>query len=379
MSTVEVREAASGREREVFVRLPWRLYRGDRNWVPPLLSSARRLLDPSRNPFFEHGRMRLFLAWRGKRPVGRIAAIINDLHNTYHDERTGFWGFFETEPDQAVASALLERVAEELCDSGMARTLGPFNPSVNSECGLLVEGFERPPSLMMPYNPPSYPQLVEAAGHRPHKDLLAYYLDCQMLTENPEKMARMERIERMVLRRHPELTIRTLEMERYEDEVLALAELFNEARRENWGFVPVTRAEALAMAREMKAIVEPTCAIFAEVEGRLVGCVMGLPDIGPLLRKANGRLFPFGWVHLVGWRRRIHEMRIFGAGVLPQYRHLGIIPILFLNYVRNATSIGYDTGELSWVAEDNLRSVRTLEAAFGPRLYKRYRIYERGL
>jgi len=379
LSDVEIRQVATRREREVFVRLPWRLYRDDPNWVPPLLSSARRLLDPARNPFFEHGEMRLYLAWRGGRPVGRIAAIVNRLHNRYHGDATGFWGFFEAEPDRVVVSALLERAAEDLRGRGMNRMLGPFNPSINSECGLLVEGFDKPPSLMMPYNPPSYPELVEAAGHRRHKDLLAYYLDCQMLADNPEKMARMERIERAIMRRHPGLSIRTLDMSRYEEEVLALAELFNEARRENWGFVPVTRAEALEMAREMKPIVEPTCAIFAELEGQLVGCVMGLPDIGPLLKKANGRLFPFGWVHLVGWRRRVHEMRIFGAGVLPKFRHLGIIPILFLNYVRNSTGMGYDTGELSWVAEDNLRSVRTLEAAFGPRLYKRYRIYEREL
>lgn len=379
MPHVEVRQATSRRERELFVRLPWRLYRAEPCWVPPLLSSARRVFDPSRNPFFEHGEIRLYLAWRGGQPVGRVAAITNELHNNYHGEATGFWGFFEAEPDQGVVSALLERAAEELRGCGRNRMLGPFNPSTNSECGLLVEGFDRPPSLMMPYNPPSYPELVEAAGHRPHKDLLAYYLDCQMLAENPEKMARMERIERAVLRRHPELTFRTLDMASYEQEVLALAEFFNEVRRENWGFVPVTKAEALEMAHEMKAIVEPTCCIFAELKGQLVGCVMGLPDIGPLLKKANGRLLPFGWIHLVGWRRRIHEMRIFGSGVLPKYRHLGVIPILFLNYVRNSTSIGYDTGELSWIAEDNLISVRTLEAAFGPRLYKRYRIYEREL
>jgi len=376
-SAIDVRGVVGRRELKLFLRFPWRIYREDPNWVPPLLASAARTLDPQHNPFFEHGEIRPYLAWRGGQPVGRIAAIINRLHNETHNDRTGFWGFLEAEPDPAVVRALLDRAAANLGERGMTEMRGPFNPSVNGECGLLVDGFGLPPSFLMPYNPPEYPEMVELAGHRKHKDLYAYHLHYSMVDENQEHRQRLERLDAAVRRRHPELVIRTIDMARYEAETLALGRLFNTAREHNWGFVPVTDAELLDMAREMRPILEPKCVILAEVSGTLAGCVMGLPDLSPLLRKANGRLFPFGWVHLVGWRRRLHVMRIFGAGVLPAYRTLGIVPILFLQYIRNGMSRGYDTGELSWVAEDNVGSISALEAAFKPRLYKRYRVYER--
>lgn len=376
---IEVREVTSGRDRRAFLRLPWRLYRGDSNWVPPLLSSVARTLDPRRNPFYRQAESRLYLAWRGSRPVGRIAATVNRAHNDCHGDKAGFWGFFETEDDPAIAAALLAAAAEDLRRRGMDEMRGPFNPSINAECGVLIEGFGRPPSLMMPYNPPFYPRHIEAAGHRKLKDLLAFYLDQDMIAPGTDARERLERIERLVLRRHPELAIRTLDPSRYEQEVLALGELFNRARAHNWGFVPITRAEMLHAGREMRPIVVPECIILAEVGGRLVGCTMGLPDIGPLLRKANGRLLPFGWARLIGARRRVNAMRIFGAAVLPNMRHLGIIPVLFLQFLRNTKALGYHWGELSWVAEDNLASVRTLQAAFKPRLYKRYRVYCRAL
>jgi len=378
-TAIDVREVGGRGERKLLLRLPWRLYAGDPHWVPPLLSSVDHALDPRRHPFFDHAEARLFLAWRGARPVGRIAAIVNRLHNEYHADATGFWGFFEAEGDPAIAAALLDAAAAWLRERGMTTMLGPFNPSINAECGLLIDAFDRPPAFLMPYNPPSYPQMVEQAGCRKHKDLFAYYLHYSMVDEDQATRRRMERIAAAVARRHPEVTLRTIDMANYAAEVAALAKLFNTAREHNWGYVPVTEAEALLMAREMKAILEPSCVIFAEVAGELAGCVMGLPDLGPVLRKVNGRLFPFGWVHLLGWRRRLHCMRIFGAGVLPKFRNLGIVPILFLQYIHNGTARGYDTGELSWVAEDNLASVRTLEAAFGARVYKTYRVYERDL
>ncbi len=376
---VEVRLVASRRERRLFLRLPWRLYRGDPNWVPPLLSSVRHTLDPRHNPFYERAESRLYLAWREGRPVGRIVATINHAHNAYHHDKVGFWGFFETENDSAAAQALLDAAADDLRSHSMTEMRGPFNPSINAECGVLIEGFDRPPSLMMPYNPPFYPQLIERAGHAKHKDLLAYYLDQDMIAPGTEARERLERIEKLVRRRHPELVVRTLDMSRYLEEVLALGELFNAARERNWGYVPVTRAEMLRMAREMRPVVVPECVIMGELGGKLAGCTMGLLDVGPLLQKANGRLFPFGWFHLLFGRKRLDAMRIFGAAVLPEYRHVGIIPVLFLQYLRNSKALGYYWGELSWVAEDNTASIATLDAAFKPRLYKRYRIYQRKL
>lgn len=376
---VEVREVLTKRERKLFLRLPWRIYCNDPHWVPPLLSKAAHTLDPRRNPFYEHAESRLYLAWRDGRPVGRIVATVNHAHNQYHRDKAGFWGFFECEDDPATAKALLDRAAADLRQRGMNEMRGPFSPSINGQSGLLVEGFGQPPSLMMPYNPPYYPHLVEQAGHAKLKDLFAYYLDQDMIAPGTEARERLERIEKLVKRRHPDLVIRTLDMGRFEDEIIALAELFNTARQRNWGYVPLTRAEMLHAAREMRPIVVPECAIMAELRGRLVGATMGLPDVGPLLRRANGRLFPFGWVHLIAARRRVNSMRIFGAAALPEFRHIGVIPVLFLQYLRNSKALGYYWGELSWVAEDNAKSIETLHAAFHPRLYKRYRVYTRAL
>ena len=376
---VEVREVADRAERRLFLRLPWRLYGSDPLWVPPLLTSVDTQLDPKRHPFFEHAEARLYLAWRQGRPVGRIAAIINHLHNSYHGERAGFWGFFETERDPAVARALLDAAAADLRRAGMARMSGPFNPSINSECALLVDGFDRPPVILMPYNPPWYPELIEAAGLPPEQELHAYWLSTEQFAADAEARGRLERIARAVRRRHPDLTVRPLDMARYDAEVMALGKVFNAARRANWGYVPTTDAELRFLAREMKPIVVPDLALVAELRGRPIGCLMSLPDINPLLRKLDGRLFPFGWARLLLGRRRLRSMRVFGAGSLPECRNLGVTPLLFDQFVRNTIRLGYEGGELSWVAEDNLKSMRTIESTFHPHRYKRYRIYGRDL
>jgi len=338
-----------------------------------------RTLDLDRNPFFEHADARLYLAWRDGRAVGRIAAIVNYLHNNYHAESVGFWGFFETERDPAVAGALLERAADELRERGMTEMRGPFSPSINAECGLLIDGFNLPPAVMMPYNPSYYPDLVEQAGLAPLKDLHAYLLVEEQAAADRKTIQRLERLAQAVRRRHPNLTVRPLDMSNYEADVIALGELFNTLRRGNWGFVPVTEPELRLLAREMKSVVEPDMVLVAELDGKPVGCVISLPDINPLLKKLNGRLFPFGWAHLL-WRRRIvRRVRILGSGVLPAHRLVGVVPLLFYQLIRNGQRHGYEAAELSWVAEDNVNAVRTLESAVKPRLYKRYRIYTRQL
>lgn len=378
-SGVEVREVAGGGERRAFLRFPWSIYRTEPNWVPPLVSAVDRQLDATRHPFFEHAEARLYLAWRAGRMVGRIAAIINHLYNSYHNEKAGFWGFFESVDDVKVARALLDRACEDVRSRGMNCSSGPFNPSTNAECGLLVEGFEHPPVVLMPYNPRYYPVLVEAAGFERAKDLYAYRLTDEDVDAGLRTRQRLERIAAAVRRRHPEVAVRPLDMARYEAEVVALGELFNEARRDNWGYVPTTDAELRLMAREMRAIVEPGLVLVAEVEGRPIGCVMAIPDVNPVLKKLNGRLLPFGWVRFLAGRRRVSGIRVFGAACLPEYRKLGVTPLLFERLIESGERLGYRQAELSWIAEDNVQSVRTLEAAFEPRLYKRYRVYARAL
>ena len=378
-SPVQVREAATRCERRAFLRLPWRLYRGDPNWVPPLLISLRRQLDPRRNPFFQHAEMRLYLAWRDGQPVGRIAATINRLHNETHNDTVGFWGYFETVNDPAVARALLDRAAEDLRQHGMTEMIGPMSPSINGEVGVLVEGFGEPPVIMMPYNPPWYDGLIRQAGLQKAKDLLALLSVIADVAGEKENIQRLDRLCAVVRKRHPTLQVRTLDMRNYEADVLTIGQLSNAVRHSNWGFVPMTDAEVRAMARDMKPIVDPEIVLIAEVDGKPIGCMVNLPDINVILHKLNGRLFPFGWLRLLWGRRSITTLRGFDSAVLEEYRRLGATPLLYLETIRHGQRRGYNRAELSWVAEDNLASIQTSTGVLRPRLYKRYRVYSRSL
>jgi hypothetical protein len=376
---IEIREVKGRSERRAFLRLPWRLYAGDPNWVPPLLRSLSQTLDPRHNPFYEHAESRLYLAWRGGRPVGRIVATVDRLYNEYHHDTMGFWGFFECEQDPEAARALLDRAADGLRARGMSKMMGPMNPSINGECGILVEGFDRPPVILMPYNPRYYPDLIVEAGLQTAKDLYAYLLLPKYVGDDKENFQRMERLEAIVRKRHPALKVRTLNMATYEADVMALGALFNTVRKDNWGFVPMTEAELRRIAKEMKPVVQPDMVFIAELNEKPVGCLLAVPDINPLLQKMNGRLFPFGWWHLLRGRRSLRNVRIFGSAALEEYRHTGIILLLFLGAIRNGRRLGYEFAELSWVSEGNQRPILTIEHVLKPQLYKRYRVYERQL
>jgi len=376
---VEVREVLSRGERRLFVRLPWRVYRGDPDWVPPLLASVARTLDPRRNPFYEHAESRLYLAWRDGRPVGRIVATVDRLYNEYHRDTMGFWGFFECENDPEAAKALLDRAGDDLRSRGMTKMMGPLSPSTSGECGVLVEGFGMPPVILMPYNPRYYPALIAQAGLEKAKDLLAYFTTAERLTPDSEQVRRTERLVALIRRRHPGLSVRSLRREDYEAEVLAIGRLMNAARRRNWGFVPTTDAEVRALARQMKAIVDPRMVIIAELDGQPIGCTAALPDINPILRWCNGRLLPLGWLRLLLGRRSVTQVRLFGTAILEEYRNIGVAPILFWEALRAFHQCGYQAAEISWVAETNRPSVNTIEKALKADLYKRYRVYGKAL
>ncbi|MFW6164315.1 MAG: GNAT family N-acetyltransferase [Planctomycetota bacterium] len=379
---VDIQEVRSPEGRQAFVELPWAILGDDPCWVPPLRSVAERTLDPERHPFFEHGEMTLFLARRGEEAVGRIAAIIDHAHNERNEaegQGAGFWGFFETLNDPTVSSALFDAAAQHLRDRGMTVLRGPFSPNINGEIGLLVEGFDSMPYVLMPYNPAYYVERVEEAGFAKHKDLYAYLIHAERVASELPTMRRLERLAAAIQRRQPGLTVRSLDLGRYDEEVATLGRLFNQARSENWGFVPMTDAEVRAMARDMRPIADPVLIHIAELHGEPVGCIMGIPDLNPILKKMNGRLWPFGWLHLLLGKRRIHCARVFGVGTLPEYRKTGVTPLLINELRRHSLAAGYDTGELSWVTEDNIRSLRLIEQAIQPRRYKTYRIYQRPL
>lgn len=370
---VSVERVVGRRAREAFIRLPWTLHRADPHWVPPLLMERRETLDPSRNPFFRHGDMALFLARRGNEVVGRIAAIRNDLHNETHQDRVGFFGFFECIDDQAVADLLLDAARAALRGFGMQRMRGPVSPSTNDEAGLLVEGFADSPRFLMPYSPPYYRRLLEQGGLVLEKQLLAYQIERAKVLAS----AQIEHVARIAYARHG-LTLRPLNMQRYGEEILLIRQIYNAAWKDNWGFVPMTEAEAQRMAKNLRALVEPSLVLFAEVRGEAVGVALVMHDYNRILAKLNGKLFPFGWTKLLTGRRHIDWLRLVLIGVLPRWRQRGFDAALYLQIAKNSVALGIERCEGSWVLEDNERMNRILPA-LGGHIYKRYNLYGSGL
>lgn len=363
MTVEEVRDKRAFQE---FLRLPWRIYRDDPHWVPPLFKDLKARLS-SQNPFFRENEIRLFLVRQGREAVGRIAAILNRAHLAFHGEKVGFFGFFECVPDKPAASALFEAAASFLKEKGMGALRGPTNPSTNDEAGLLVEGFESPPRLMMAYNPPYYQELLEAQGMRKVKDLYAY--DIEVPGKLPERVTRVaEEIRQGV-------QVRTVDLRRFQEEALLIREIYNEAWKENWGFVPISVPEILFLARRLKPLVVKELALIAEVEGRPVGFMLSLPDYNQALKPLNGRLGPLALLKFLYYARRIDEIRLMVFGILPSYRRKGIDSLLYLESFKACRRLGYKRAELSWILEDNTATRRAAER-WGARPAKRYRMYE---
>lgn len=361
-----------GRDLEAFVRLPWSLYRNDRNWVPPLRRDVRRAFDPDHHPFHQHSDVQPFLALREDAPVGRICAIHNRRHLEFHDEPVGFFGWFECREDGEAAGALFEAAGEWLRERGLETMRGPTSFSTNEETGLLVEGFDRPPVILMPYNPPYYEDLILGHDFREAKTLVAYWLEDEQAPEYLERAGQ-------VLPRRYGITVRTLRMSEFDRELERVRELYNRAWESNWGFVPMTEEEFRFLASELKPVVEPELVLFAEGEdGEPVGFAVALPDMNQALKHANGRLFPFGLLKILWHSRNISRMRVVTLGVLPEYRGKGVDALLYLHLFRNGHATGHNAAEFSWMLEDNEAIRRPMER-IGARVYKRYRLYDLSL
>lgn len=366
---IEILPVRTPREREAFIRLPWSLYEGDPHWVPPLLRDMRRMLDPAVHPFHRHSEVQPFLALRSGRPVGRIAAIHNRNHQGFHDEPAGFFGFFESPRDPGVAEALFEAAAGWLRERGLRAMRGPASFSTNETVGLLVQGFDGPPVVMMPYNPPFYVDLLAAHGFEPVKTLLAYYIDEQ---RPPDYLVRAAGI----VEKRTGVTVRPVVMKRFEAELATVRRIYNAAWERNWGFVPTTDAEFEFMAEELRPIVDPNLALMAEApNGETAGFALALPDFNQVLIHLSGRLFPLGVLKALWYRRKIHRMRVITLGLLEEYRGKGIDALLYLWIIRNGAARGITFAELSWVLEDNAAMRKPLER-LGGRVYRRYRVYE---
>ncbi len=373
---IEVTPVTSRAERETFIRLPGRLWGDDPNWVEPLWQERRDFLSPKKNAFFEHAEVALWLARRGGSPVGRISAQVDRLAPAVGGRRLGYFGMLATGDDAAVLGALFATAESWLAAHGVAVVRGPFDFSINQSCGILVDGFDTPPALLMNHNPPWLGGAVEAAGYTPVKDLVCYRMVCKGgLADGPRRLAE---------RRSPGLVIRRLDMRRYEAEVATLTEIFNDAWAENWGFTPLTAAETRAMAREMKPIIDPGLVQIAELHGEAVGFIVLLPDLNTMIADLHGRLLPFGWAKLL-WRLKMRPVRSGRVALMGVRRNeartlVGKILPLRLIYAleERGLPIGLEELELGWLLEDNWPVRRVVESV-GGRLAKTYRIYEKQL
>jgi len=372
---VEVREVAgSGGELRSFIRFPWEIYRKrypHPNWVPPLLSTEKTLLDKSRSPFFEHGDAAYLMAFREGKPVGRIAGIINDRHVEFHEEKVGFFGFFESVKDQAVTDALVRAAADWVRERGMEVMRGPMNFSTNETCGLLVDGFDEPPTIMMPYNPPWYETQLLATGMEPVQLLLSYYIpadwDIQRIIRVAEKA-----------REKAGVRMRALDMSRFREEVDLLKGIYNDAWEMNWGFVPMTDAEFDHLAKDLKPVVDPDFVKIAFLGEEPVGFALTVPDVNQVLIRMNGRLLPFGWLKLLFGLKKIDVARVIALGVKKPYQGMGLGSMFYADAFDVANRKGYRGGEASWILEDNADMRKPMEA-MGAEINKRYRVYDLAL
>lgn len=357
-----------------FVTFPAEIYRDDPNWVPPLIREEKKKLTPGKNPFWEHAEGACFLARRQGRTVGRIAAVKNDLYNEYHNSATGCFGFFESIRDQAVADGLLREAENWLRERGMTEVIGPLNPSTNDVCALLIEGFDRPPRVMMPYNPPWYRELLEKAGYAKAKDLLAYDIP---VPEQPEQLnPRLAPLLKALRSRGA--AIRYIDLKHLDQEIEKVRDIYNEAWAHNWGFVPMTKAEAAHMARELKPLAEPRLAFFAEYRGVPAGVYVVLPDYNQVLKRMGGKLGPRQILTFLLGRRKIDAIRLMIAGIKPEFQKKGLDVLLFYESAKNSRELGYRDSEISWLLEDNTLVIRATEA-MGGTLSKRYRIFGKNL
>ncbi|GMR09412.1 MAG: GNAT family N-acetyltransferase [Anaerolineae bacterium] len=377
----QISPVSSKSELEEFIAFPWKVYKDDPYWVPPLISERKQFLDPQKNPFFEHAKATFFVARQNGEVVGTIGAFSNYLYNEIHEDNAGFFGFFEVLEDPETAAALLKTAEDWAREAGHDQILGPMQYSTNDELGLLVEGFDDSPRILMTYNPPRYQGYIESAGYEKAKDLWAYKVGVSDLKENmPEKVSR---VGEKILKRW-KLSIRPVNMKDFDNEVELLLGVYNEAWEPNWAAVRMTASESDLLAEQLKPLVDPELALMIEREGKAVGFGLALPDLNQPLLKAYPRpgypeaitLLKLLWHWKV--RGKIKWVRAWGVGILPEFQGQGLESILFLKLTEAAHRKGFSLSEASWILEDNEKINRSLQM-LGAEVYKTYRIYQKAL
>jgi len=364
---IEQIDPARSRDINEFLKFPLRLYRNSPYWVCPLLSDQKKFLQPN-SPFFEHAEGALFLAREGDQIVGRIGAVVNRRYNEFQGEKTGFFGFWECIDDQDVANRLFDTAAEYLRNQGMEIMRGPASFSTNEECGLLVEGFDYSPMILMPYNPEYYIRLVEGYGCKKAMDLYAYRLDEKSVSDRIERGAKL-------LENRLSVKVRPFQKREYWREAERVLEVYNNAWSKNWGFVPWTEHEFLHLAKSMKSMADLDLVFIAEDGTRPVGFSLALPDVNLALKHIRGRITPCALVKLLYYSRKIDRMRILIMGVIREYRNRGIDNLFHYHMIKTGIQKGYKMAEMSWVLETNVEMNHVLEK-MGAAVYKKYRLYD---
>lgn len=373
VTSVTVRPIHSKADRKAFIDFQYAFYRESQFWVPLLRMDVEKTLDPKKNPFFAHGEIQLFLAEDANGKVlGRIAAIVNGMHLQKYDDGNGFFGFFECIEDYATAEKLFDAAAGWLRERGLTGMRGPTNPSLNDIAGLLVEGFERYPSLMMPYNPPYYAAYLTRYGFERAMTMWAYFIHYKYLNED-----RLRRGAALVRRRNPNVTVRPIDMGRFDAEAQAVLHIYNEAWQDNWGHVPMTQAEFAKLAKDMKQIVDPGLIYLLEDDGTPIAFSIALPNLNQALRttRSGGLLPSVATLLAYDKLKAIREMRVLLMGILPEYQGRALDVLLNLATIENGIRLGYECCEMSWVLDNNHRLRNNLET-FGGTQAQEYGLYE---
>jgi len=368
-----VREVSGRWEMRDFLRLPWRIYQHDAAWVPPLLAERRLFVNRRRHPFFRHGDAAFLVVRRGNEIVGRASVSDDPRYNQHHGVNQGCVGLFECHDDAEAAHALFNAAAEWLRRRGRDAIVGPIDYSTNYTCGLLIDGFDTPPRVMMNHHPPYYQALWESWGFQRAKDLYSWWFDdsINMISAWKDKAKRLED--------RCGATIRTFRLNDFAGDVQRCLNVYNEAWQNNWGAVPMTDAESLHLARTLRQLADPNLLLIAEAGGKPVGFCLTLPDFNEAMRPLNGRLFPLGWLHFKRNLKRIRTARVLTCGVVEAFRRRGITDLMILKTLDYGKyALNFKAAELGWTLEDNTMINRTIQAVGGQR-YKTNRIFERAL
>ncbi len=369
--SINVQEIHSPKGVKAFIDYPHHLHKNDPCYVPELYIGMKELFDPNKNPFFEHSKVQLFLAYQDQEIVGRIAAIRNNNYNTHHQSNVGFIGFLDFENDFAISKALFKSAKKWLKDENLNAMIGPTNFSTNDTAGLLIEGFETPPIVMMTYNPPYYQKHFEHYGFKKDMDLLAYMIETEKAS--PRTLELSEQLEKRLNQRG--IKVRSLNLKNWNSEIKAIKKVYNAAWEKNWGFVPFTDKEFDHLAEGLKFLADPDFCFVAEAKGEIIGFSITLPNINEILIDSyKGRLLPWTIFKLLWNKKKTEYVRILALGILEEYRNKGIEGIFYAKNIAEAKRRKIKGGEASWILENNLMMNKGAENLNGYP-YKRYRLY----